>query len=74
VKRKLDNLTFTTNPRAAEWSALLDSWLRAEEDEAEARIWEGWVLDEVNRQRLLRGENHGNRSERVCEQYPAQDD
>jgi len=52
VKRELNNLTFTTNPRTAEWSALLDSWLRAEEDEAEARIWEGWVLDEVNRQRL----------------------
>jgi hypothetical protein len=52
VKRRLDNLTFTTNPRTAEWTVLLDSWLRAEEDEEEARKWEGWVLDEVNRQRL----------------------
>ncbi|MCS6862037.1 MAG: hypothetical protein NZT92_17155 [Abditibacteriales bacterium] len=60
MKRKLDNLSLAHDPRAAEWSALLDSWLRAEWDEAEARKWEGWVLDEVNRQKLPRGENHGN--------------
>ncbi len=52
MKRKLDNLPLAPNPRAAEWSALLQSWLRAEWDEEEARKWAGWVLDEVNRQKI----------------------